>query len=148
MSLSMLDTHRAVKRLMEAGFSSDQAETVTDMLREARVSDLADAATKADLQAAEGVLKADLQAVEATLNADIQGLKSDLRDLRADLRTVETTVKADIRAVEATLKGEISALRGEMNAKIAEGGRTTLQWAVGLFVAQTAIIVGLIKLIH
>jgi len=130
MSLSMLDTHRAVKRLMEAGFSSDQAETVTDMLRETRVSDLADVATKADLQAVETALRVDLRALEADW-------KNNLRDLRADLRTVE-----------ASLKGDLTALRGEMNAKIAEGGRITLQCAVGLFVAQTALIVGLIKLMH
>ena len=29
------DTHRVVKRLTEAGFSEPQAETVTDVLREA-----------------------------------------------------------------------------------------------------------------
>jgi hypothetical protein len=100
------------------------------MLRETHVADLADVATKADLRAVEAALRADLRGVEAEL-------KTDPRDLRADLRTVE-----------ASLKGEPTAQRGEMNAKIADGGRTTLQWAVGLFVAQTALIVGLIELMN
>ncbi len=90
MNASTLDTHRAVKRLLQAGFSTEQAETVTDVLRETRELDLSELATKSDL-----------------------------------------------RTLEATLTG-----------RIAESSRATLQWAVGLFVAQTAIIVGLVKLLH
>ncbi len=45
------DTHRVVKRLTEAGFSEPQAETVTDVLREARQSALSNLADKTELAA-------------------------------------------------------------------------------------------------
>ncbi len=83
------DTHRVVKRLTEAGFSSAQAETVTDVLRETREFDLSGLVTKSDLAA-------------------------------SDAQTM---------------------------ARIAESGRTILQWTVGLFLAQSAVIAGLIKLL-
>jgi hypothetical protein len=143
MSALTLDTHRTVKRLMEAGFSSDQAETVTDVLVETRAADLAPLATKDDLAAVKddvAAVKDDLAAVEATLKADI-------RAVQADLRTVEATLKADIRTVEATLKADIRTVEATLSAKIAESGRATLQWTVGLLLAQSALIAGLIKLL-
>lgn len=51
-----LDTHRTVKRLKDAGFTESQAETVTDILRETRETELARLATKDDLE----ILKRDL----------------------------------------------------------------------------------------
>ena len=125
MSALTLDTHRTVKRLIEAGFSSEQAETVTDVLQETRASDLADLATKGDLTG----LQSDLRTVETNLKADI-------RTLAADLRSVEATLRSEIRSVEAN-----------MTAKIADGNRATLQWVVGLFLAQIAVIAGLFKLL-
>jgi hypothetical protein len=83
------DTHKIVRRLTEAGFSPAQAETVTDVLREARALDLAGLVTKADLAASEA----------------------------------------------------------QLTARIAENGRSVLQWTVGLFLAQSAVIAGLIKLL-
>jgi hypothetical protein len=59
-----MDTHRIVKRLKDAGFTDSQAETVTDIIAETRASDLADAATKADITALRTEIKADLSALE------------------------------------------------------------------------------------
>jgi hypothetical protein len=89
MSAVTFDTHRIVKRLTEAGFSSAQAETVTDVLRETREFDLTGLVTKADLAASEA----------------------------------------------------------QLAARIAESGRTLLQWTLGLFLAQSAVIAGLMKLL-
>jgi len=61
----ILDTHRTVKRLQEAGFTTTQAETVTEVLREAQTIDLSHLATKADL--APFVTKADLAEFKADL---------------------------------------------------------------------------------
>ena len=66
MNAFSFDTHRIVKRLREAGFSDPQAETVTDVLREARSGDLSELATRQDLREA--------QAVNAL---EFKGLRSD-----------------------------------------------------------------------
>jgi hypothetical protein len=39
------DTHEAVKKLVGAGMTPDQAETVTNLLRDTRSVDLSDLAT-------------------------------------------------------------------------------------------------------
>lgn len=49
MTTIAFDTHAAVKRLIEAGFSDTQAESVVDTLKSARDADLGQLATKADL---------------------------------------------------------------------------------------------------
>ena len=67
MAAAGLDTHRIVKRLRDAGASEQLAETVTDVLREARELDLSQLATKADL---------------AEVKADI---RRELADARAEL---------------------------------------------------------------
>ena len=67
MAAAGLDTHRIVKRLRDAGASEQLAETVTDVLREARELDLSQLATKADL--------AEVKA----------GIRRELADARAEL---------------------------------------------------------------
>ncbi len=44
-----VDTHKIVKRLLNAGFSDNQAETVADVMREASETQNAQLATKTDL---------------------------------------------------------------------------------------------------
>lgn len=60
-TISSLDTLDIAKRLKEAGFSEAQAEAVTGVFREVRTADLADLATKADIQRLEAATKADFQ---------------------------------------------------------------------------------------
>jgi hypothetical protein len=140
MSATTLDTHRTVKRLMEAGFSPEQAETVTDVLVETRALDLSELATKADLRTLEAQLTAALRTVEGSLRSDLRTADGNLK---GDLRTVEGNLKGDLRTVEGNLKGDVKALE----AKIADTARTTLQWVVGMFIAQIAIFAGLVKLL-
>jgi hypothetical protein len=118
MSVSALDTHRTVKRLIEAGFSSEQAETVTDILGETRAADPSQLVTKAELAAVEASLK-------------------------ADLRTLELSVKADIRELAADLRSREAALI----ARFADAQRTMMQWIIGLFMAQIAVIAGFFRLL-
>lgn len=67
----VMDTHRVVKRLKEAGFTDMQAEVVTDVLRDARESDRDDLVTKA-------FLRSELAELRSELRADIQNFKADL----------------------------------------------------------------------
>ena len=50
MTSTTFDTLQISKRLKAAGFSDEQAETVTGILRETRDADLTSLATKQDLQ--------------------------------------------------------------------------------------------------
>ncbi len=83
--MNALDTHRLVKRLVAVGFSDEQAETVTDVVREGREADYSNLATKSDLAAVKSDLAAvatqlrtEMGAMESRLNASISEAKADL----------------------------------------------------------------------
>ena len=57
MEVATLDTLPLTKRLRAAGFTEDQAEAVTDVVREASQADISALATKADLASTKAGLK-------------------------------------------------------------------------------------------
>ena len=61
------------------------------------------------------------------------------------------TTKDNLKAVEAALKADLSALRVELKDEIkataAETKADILRWVFGAMAAQTALIVGLVKLL-
>ena len=65
-----VDTHRAVKNLVDAGFAESKAEAVVETVGAGR----AGLATKADFK----LLQADLDLMRADLQADMKDLKLDL----------------------------------------------------------------------
>jgi hypothetical protein len=111
-----LDTHRIVKRLIQAGFSDVQAETVTDVVVENHQTAVADLATKSELLA-----------VKSELKADLAGLRSEL--------------KADIAELRADLKGDIGSLRAEMKADKGD----MLKWGIGILFVQGGILLTLMR---
>jgi hypothetical protein len=78
MLVMSLDTHAFVKSLTASGMPEAQAEAVTDLVRQARESDVAELATKADL--ASGIAMVDRRVTEAEgrLTATIAETKTDL----------------------------------------------------------------------
>ena len=70
---------------MQAGFSDTQAETVTDVVREARERDISELATKADLAAVKAELKADLAGLESRVDIKLADLRTALFEVKADL---------------------------------------------------------------
>ena len=92
MAISSLDTLDIAKRLKEAGFNDAQAEAVTTVFRDVRTADLANLATKADIEAIradverlEAATKADFARFELTMKAEIARLESQIELLRRDL---------------------------------------------------------------
>jgi flagellar biosynthesis/type III secretory pathway protein FliH len=70
-----LDTHQFYKRLESVGFSSNQAETITELIKETQIRAFEEIgenlATKAEL-------KAEIQLLRSELKAEIQQVKSEL----------------------------------------------------------------------
>ena len=85
MSLGTLDTLEVVKELKAAGFSEQQAEAVTRVVRKAQDLDLSHLATKQDVLA---------------LTADVEAFKADTRhefaNLRAEMKAALAELKADV----------------------------------------------------
>lgn len=102
-----IDTHKAVKALMVAGFNEAQAEAIV----ETRHSDLA---TKTDLQAQGQSLRADMQTMEQSLRVDIQTLeqatKTEFQAIRAEMRELELRLTGRMGAMLFAASGLVVAV--------------------------------------
>ena len=76
--MAAFDTHAAVKRLREAGFTEGQAEALSDTLQNGVAG--GDLATKADLAEVKAAMatKAELAEVKTELKTDLAEVKIDL----------------------------------------------------------------------
>ncbi len=97
MSALAFDTHAAVKRLQQAGFTEQQAEAQTALLMDVIVGEVA---TKRDIE----TVRLDIENVRADLKRDIEAVKLDIENVRAELKRDIEAVKLDIENVRAELK--------------------------------------------
>lgn len=101
-----IDTHKAVKALIVAGFNEAQAEAIV----ETRHSELA---TKADLQALKQSIEARFQAFEQSIDARFQAVeqstKTDIQSLRAEMRELELRITVRMGAMLFAASGLIVA---------------------------------------
>ncbi|MBF0438203.1 MAG: DUF1640 domain-containing protein [Magnetococcales bacterium] len=148
-----------------------QAEAMLDLVEErlATKKDLAEQDIR--LAAIEADLKRDIKEVEAGLKRDIKeldvklasveaGLKRDIKELEVKMDTKAESIKAELKrdikeldvkmaAVETNLKRDIKELDGKIELSKAELSKAiesskgdTIKWTAGMFVAQTALIIG------
>lgn len=98
--ITALDTYQLVKDLRAGGFTDEQAETLTAVIRKTQDIDLSHLATKDDLSALAVATKADIAALAASTKADIAALAA--------------TTKADIAALAASFKAELADTKAEI----------------------------------
>jgi len=89
MVITALDTYQLVKDLRAGGFTDEQAETLTAVIRKTQDIDLSHLATKDDLSALAVATKADIAALAASTKADIAALaasfKAELAETKAEI---------------------------------------------------------------
>jgi len=107
------DTHEVVKELKAAGFTDEQAEAVTRVVRNAQSVDLSSLATKADLSSL--------------------ATKTDLSSLatKTDLAALAAATKTDLQLGLAAAKSDLAETKAEI-----------LKWMVSAIGVQTVVIVG------
>ena len=123
MASATFDTLHAAKALTAAGFEAQQAEAITDTIREAFTESVA---TKADIAGLEAAVAADIAEVKAELKADIA-------ELRADMASLETRLVERIDAVETRVAERFEALYKQLCKQL---------WlmALGIVTAVAAIV--------
>ncbi len=107
MVFTALDTHAMVKDFLAAGFTGEQAESITNAVRNAQDLDLSSLATKADLQAAIQGLKAEMEALRAATKADIENSRLSTK---ADIAEVKSEVFRLLLAQTALIIGAVVGL--------------------------------------
>lgn len=126
------DTHAYVKKLRDAGVDERQAEIQSEALV-ALVEDRL--ATKQDMY----MLKRDLTDVESNLRRDMAIIEANLK---RDLADVESNLKRDIKELDGKVEAMKIEILAKVDTKIEASKGDTIKWTAGMFVAQTAIIIG------
>lgn len=123
MTTVAFDTMKLARRLEAAGMNQPQATGVAEALAETMVVDPA--------------TRADLQRLDARLTGEISALRVEVEKFRGEMRTEFAMVRGELQA-------ESSKLRGEMQAGLAAVKFEMLRWLLPLFLAQMAMIVGVL----
>ena len=124
MTVATIDTLEVVKELRAAGFTDDQAEAVTRVVRRAQEIDLSNLATKPDVTA----VKTDLAALK-----DVVALKTDVVGVKTDVAALKDSV---------ALKTDLTILRADLEKSLAETKAEILKWMVSTIGLQTVVIIG------
>ncbi len=100
MPTATFDTLHAAKALTAAGFEAEQAEAITDTIRDAFTESVA---TKVDIAELKAELKADIAELKAELKADIAELETrlttDMAGLKVDMASLETRMAERFEAL-------------------------------------------------
>ena len=136
MSALAFDTHAAVKKLQQAGFTEQQAEAQTTLLLDVIAGEVA---TKRDIETVRldiETVKLDIENVRAELKRDIETLRTDLKH---DIETLRAETKHDI----AELKHDIAELKRDMKE---QEMRLTIKLGAMLVIA-ISVVATLVKLL-
>ena len=123
MTAIAFDTMKLVRRLEAAGMDQPQATGVAEALAETMV--------------VEPATRADLQHLDARLTGEIAALRTDMQRLDARLTGEITGLRSDMQV-------EFAKVRGEMQAGFASAKVELLRWILPLFLAQMALIIGVL----
>jgi hypothetical protein len=134
MTAIAFDTMKLVRRLEAAGMDQPQATGVAEALAETMV--------------VEPATRTDLQHLDARLTGEIAALRSDMQRLDARLTGEIAGLRSDMQVEFARIRGEMQAgfakVRGEMQAGFASVKVELLRWILPLFLAQMAMIIGVL----
>ena len=131
---TVFDSHRFVKRLTGAGME----ERVAEVLAEEQVGLLTgNLATKTALADTEAALLTDLKTTDSALRKDLKAMETGLRK---DLKAMETGLRKDLKATETQIRANLERRLAELRADL-------MKWMFGALMAQTALIVALVKLL-
>lgn len=84
------DTHAAVRKLRDAGFTERQAETLVEVISDA----IGGLMTKAELDAAPANIKAEFAAFKRDMKAEFAALKANIKAEFATVRARKDTLGA------------------------------------------------------
>ena len=137
LSIMPIDTLKSKRRLVEEyGLDDRQAEGIVELIAQSQER----GATASDVEAARRELSLQMEALEDQLEAKIEALEDRLE------AKIETKIKASeertgqkierLHAEMGQLRAEIEQIRTEM----AQQGRQTLQWMIGIAAFITVLL--------
>ncbi len=126
MSKLIFDTYAFIKRLTAAGMPLEQAEILSDQ--------------QARLIAERLVTKDDLARLEVRVDEKFAHLRNDIGELRKDM-----DARFELTNKDVDTRFELASK--DTDVKLSKLRDTLVAWVIGLFLAQTSLLVGLFKLL-
>jgi hypothetical protein len=106
--MALLNTHTAVKKFVQHGFSEGQAEIIVEVIND-QSNELA---TKSDLFQVKTELKSEIKVLEVSLRSEIaevrSELKSDIAEVRTELKVLATQFST-IKLIQYSILGVLLA---------------------------------------
>ena len=114
---------------------------------ERRYPNLSNAATDQELKNTELKLSAQIEQLRAKTEHDVALIRKDIEQLRAKTEHDVALVRKDIEQLRRETKSDIELLRQETKKDIADKTSTIIKWTIGLFVAQTSLLLTFFTLV-
>ena len=131
------DTHRFVKHLTENGFTEKQAEALA--IEQIKLLD-GNLATKADI----ALIQRNIEALRQETGTSIEALR---QETGTSIEALRQETRANVEALRQETRANIEALRQETRANIEALKSDLLKWLFGALIAQSGLIVALVKLL-
>ena len=134
----MLDTLTVARMLTDAGFEPRQADALAAAIRQA--AEAGDHASRTDLAELRAESRSEITEFRAEVRSQIAELRAEVQSQIAKLRA---EVQSQIAELRAEVQSEIAKLRTDLASR---DSRLTWRFA-GAMLAQTGLIVALIRLL-
>jgi predicted component of type VI protein secretion system len=132
----MFDTHAIARTLTEANFTPDQADALTDAIRQA--AEQGDHVTSDQFKAGVSEVRTEIANLDTRLSTQIS-------DLRSDQRTEIAEVRTEIANLDTRLSTQIAKLHAEQQAGIANLEPRLVRWMVGTVFATAGVIFAILR---
>lgn len=139
----IFDSLAYVKKLKAAGMPESQAEVQAETIMEWMEDRLA---TKVELETVRADLKRDIKEIDGKTETRLKELdikaETRFRELDGKIETVRADLKRDIKELDVKIETVIETSKLELRKDIESAKVDTIKWTAGMFVAQTAMIIG------
>lgn len=137
-----VDTLKIYDRLRHEGALDEKAaRAVTGIFQEVLDSELV---RKGELRSESDKTRLEIEQVRADLTREIEQVRLEIAQVRADLTREIEHVRFDIEQVRA----EVEKLRAQVKADIESAKFETIKWVIGLILAQTGVLVTVMKVLR
>ncbi len=135
----MFDSLAYAKKLKAAGMPEAQAEIQAETIMEWMDDKLA---TKVELEVVRADLKRDIKELDVKAETRFREIETRFREMDAKVEVTKAEIKRDIKELDVRLQTVIATSNLELRKDIESAKVDTIKWTAGMFVAQTALIVG------
>ncbi len=126
--MALVDTHRAIERIIVAGLSKEIAEAIVDTIN----STHDELATKSDILRLKSEIKSDMMELKSEIKGDMAKLESEIK---SDMVELKSEIKGDMAKLESEIKSDIAKLESKI-----EVSNANMKWLTAIALLTLGIL--------